>query len=253
MLSPCVRQVTHALLTRPPLTFESLGFIKSPFDLHVLSTPPAFILSQDQTLMLKSLSCQFYLALLFCLGGFSSSRSQILFSICFSEISRWVVFVQLSFGIFQGCIVVHFSRFKFCSLLLFSAATLLSYHRYFALSTTFLNFFKTFWSLVHFEKYHFSRWSLIISHQRFICQQLFQFIFYVAVILSDWIFSLNRTFIVYLKLFHLSTENFILFNISGCCYFSSTYYRRKRTLWWKKMEIHKNPLSLNLEDLLLVE
>ena len=25
-----------------------------PFDLHVLSTPPAFILSQDQTLMLKS-------------------------------------------------------------------------------------------------------------------------------------------------------------------------------------------------------
>ena len=36
----------------------------SPFDLHVLGTPPAFILSQDQTLMLKSLklfkkpSCQ---------------------------------------------------------------------------------------------------------------------------------------------------------------------------------------------------
>ena len=26
---------------------------QSPFDLHVLSTPPAFILSQDQTLMLK--------------------------------------------------------------------------------------------------------------------------------------------------------------------------------------------------------
>ena len=26
-----------------------------PFDLHVLSTPPAFILSQDQTLMFKSL------------------------------------------------------------------------------------------------------------------------------------------------------------------------------------------------------
>ena len=47
-------QVTHALLTRPPLTLESLGFIQSPFDLHVLSTPPAFILSQDQTLMFKS-------------------------------------------------------------------------------------------------------------------------------------------------------------------------------------------------------
>ena len=53
MLSPCTRQVTHALLTRPPLSYKSLGFIITPFDLHVLSTPPAFILSQDQTLELK--------------------------------------------------------------------------------------------------------------------------------------------------------------------------------------------------------
>ena len=41
------------LLTRPPLTF--LRFLRrfrelGPFDLHVLSTPPAFVLSQDQTL-----------------------------------------------------------------------------------------------------------------------------------------------------------------------------------------------------------
>ena len=60
MLSPGIGQVTHALLTRPPLTFESLGFIKSPFDLHVLGTPPAFILSQDQTLILKSLPASFH-------------------------------------------------------------------------------------------------------------------------------------------------------------------------------------------------
>jgi hypothetical protein len=38
------------LLTRLPLT------PKSAFDLHVLSLPPAFALSQDQTLKLKSLS-----------------------------------------------------------------------------------------------------------------------------------------------------------------------------------------------------
>ena len=31
--------------------------MKSPFDLHVLGTPPAFILSQDQTLMLKWCLC----------------------------------------------------------------------------------------------------------------------------------------------------------------------------------------------------
>ena len=44
-------QVPHALLTRPPLTLDSLGFLNRPFDLHVLGTPPAFILSQDQTLI----------------------------------------------------------------------------------------------------------------------------------------------------------------------------------------------------------
>ena len=42
------RQVTHALLTRPPLTWSPK--LSSPFDLNVLCTPPAFILSQDQTL-----------------------------------------------------------------------------------------------------------------------------------------------------------------------------------------------------------
>lgn len=47
MLSMCIGQVTHALLTRPPLGQ------KSPLDLHVLGTPPAFILSQDQTLKIK--------------------------------------------------------------------------------------------------------------------------------------------------------------------------------------------------------
>ena len=54
MLSPSERQVAHALLTRPPLNFKVVvpknSFSKVPFDLHVLGTPPAFILSQDQTL-----------------------------------------------------------------------------------------------------------------------------------------------------------------------------------------------------------
>ena len=41
------RQVTHVLLTRPPLP-PPLAKGRT-FDLHVLGTPPAFILSQDQT------------------------------------------------------------------------------------------------------------------------------------------------------------------------------------------------------------
>ena len=47
-------QVAYALLTRPPLSV-TLCHPKNPLrnislDLHVLNTPPAFILSQDQTL-----------------------------------------------------------------------------------------------------------------------------------------------------------------------------------------------------------
>ena len=47
-LSPSERQVAHVLLTRPPLIREAS--FSSPFDLHVLGVPPAFVLSQDQTL-----------------------------------------------------------------------------------------------------------------------------------------------------------------------------------------------------------
>src|ERR1700710_1416997 len=47
-LSPSEGQITHVLLTRSPLEyFPKEAF---PLDLHVLSTPPAFVLSQDQTL-----------------------------------------------------------------------------------------------------------------------------------------------------------------------------------------------------------
>ena len=53
-LSPSERQVAHALLTRPPLSSNFIWpkphSIRTSFDLHVLGTPPAFILSQDQTL-----------------------------------------------------------------------------------------------------------------------------------------------------------------------------------------------------------
>ena len=47
-------QVGHALLTRSPLSPPGKArWI--PFDLHVLSTPPAFILSQNRTLHEKTM------------------------------------------------------------------------------------------------------------------------------------------------------------------------------------------------------
>ena len=49
VLSQSSGQVAHVILTRSPLNIsEQAPWI--PFDLHVLSTPPAFILSQNQTL-----------------------------------------------------------------------------------------------------------------------------------------------------------------------------------------------------------
>ncbi len=47
-LSPCIRQVAYALRTRAPLATRPKPVL--PLDLHVLSLPLAFILSQDQTL-----------------------------------------------------------------------------------------------------------------------------------------------------------------------------------------------------------
>ena len=46
-------RVTHPSATK----LRSIRkFLLTPFDLHVLGTPPAFILSQDQTLMLNIVS-----------------------------------------------------------------------------------------------------------------------------------------------------------------------------------------------------
>src|SRR5262245_30755176 len=47
-LSRCRGQITHVLLTRSPLSPGPKP--RFSLDLHVLSAPPAFVLSQDQTL-----------------------------------------------------------------------------------------------------------------------------------------------------------------------------------------------------------
>ena len=49
-LSRSFRQVPYVLLTRLPLVAFQLAPSGSSLDLHVLGTPPAFVLSQDQTL-----------------------------------------------------------------------------------------------------------------------------------------------------------------------------------------------------------
>ena len=49
---------SHVLLTSALLSCQIASYLTFPFNLHVLSLPPAFVLSQDQTLMLNDvLSC----------------------------------------------------------------------------------------------------------------------------------------------------------------------------------------------------
>jgi hypothetical protein len=54
-LSPCDGHVAHALRTLSPVAANDIAATALPLDLHVLSLPLAFILSQDQTLL-----CIFY-------------------------------------------------------------------------------------------------------------------------------------------------------------------------------------------------
>ena len=49
-LSPSLGQVAYVLRTRSPLSHPRIATLLFSLDLHVLTTPPAFTLSQNQTL-----------------------------------------------------------------------------------------------------------------------------------------------------------------------------------------------------------
>ena len=131
LLSPCTGQVTHALLTRPPLgiRIHPKTSSHSSFDLHVLSTPPAFILSQDRTLKLIVLS-----------------RSKFAdFSVHFLPVITWFDSFEIFFFIkeISGLCVLSDLRFSRFCLLFPSGATLTLYQMAKSLSTTFLNYFQS--------------------------------------------------------------------------------------------------------------
>jgi len=108
-------------------------------------------------------SCQFYLALFTVNSGSFSIFRLICLFLNFSE----------NLGIFRVALLFICQRSVFLSLLLFSAATLISYHDRFRLSTTFLIFLNLFPT----GKLSFSRWIFILPHCPVLCQQLFTFIF----------------------------------------------------------------------------
>ena len=74
VVSNCCPPLKGRFLTRyspvrhcPLLKLDESSIRRFSFDLHVLSTPPAFVLSQDQTLY-KMVSTQSFLLLLVCLN-----------------------------------------------------------------------------------------------------------------------------------------------------------------------------------------
>ena len=102
-------------------------------------------------------SCQFYLALFTVNSGSFS-----IFFIDLLVLESRNSFFWKSWN-FQGCITVYLSKISDSSLLLFSAATLISYHDRFRLSTTFLKTFlswKTFVFRGRFLYYHICQTSV---------------------------------------------------------------------------------------------
>ena len=97
--------------------------LSSAFYLHVLGTPPAFVLSQDQTLI-KSLSSHSFLSL---------TDLLFFFIVQYYNFSYSALHIGSSCSVFKG-LCHSFSR----------ATTILVYHSYLPLSTDFLNFFQVF-------------------------------------------------------------------------------------------------------------
>ena len=77
-------QITHVLRTRAPL-YSSLRTF--PLDLHVLGTPPAFVLSQDQTLQLRDFDPSQYL--------FRGELAWCTSMCCKLKGTRWTAFLRM--------------------------------------------------------------------------------------------------------------------------------------------------------------
>ena len=89
LLSPSAGQVVYALLTRLPLDHKKSKLLSLSFDLHVLRTPPAFVLSQDQTLrdsFIRAFRLVFSFVLSFFLKSYlhKTSHSGVWFVVLFS-------------------------------------------------------------------------------------------------------------------------------------------------------------------------
>ena len=127
------------LLTRPPLRLKAS--FQPPLDLHVLSVPPAFILSQDQTLnLIRSLLLGFELTGIFLPFPLSCFHSIKFFLLrCYTvRFSKFCTFVR-SFRSRAKCLVILSHRFQFVKY-------------FFQLFSTFFKLFSNFFDVVRLAR-----------------------------------------------------------------------------------------------------
>ena len=131
----------------------------TPFDLHVLGTPPAFILSQDQTLM-------FILPVQKPSGFLSVEWFLIPLGVSF-------FFSEILLLNFQGCIAVYLSRFLFCpsrTQLWYNITAFITGQDLFSIFYNFLKLLLPFVIKLHSPLW---RWSFIIAPYLNACQYFF--------------------------------------------------------------------------------
>ena len=133
------------LLTRLPLDLKEASFLLLSFDLHVLSTPPAFVLSQDQTLHDRSFVwLDYFLPCSNSLLGIATSHIGLIRSLYCSVFKEPSLFKRLDYltTFVEVCQMIFLKSFS----LLFRTGPLhqrrvLSYHTAFLVSTAFSCFF----------------------------------------------------------------------------------------------------------------
>ena len=113
------------LLTRLPLDLKEASFLLLSFDLHVLSTPPAFVLSQDQTLHDRSFVwLDYFLPCSNSLLGIATSHIGLIRSLycsvfkepsLFKRLGYLTTFVEVCQMIFSNLFQRSFERGRFIS------------------------------------------------------------------------------------------------------------------------------------------
>ena len=101
-LSPTSRQIPHVLRTLTPLDILNIATKNIPFDLHVLSTPPAFVLSQNQTLREKRMRL-----------APQSLRNRLLWPLLNLTVHTHVTLLSKEAGRCGVCPILYFLKSKF--------------------------------------------------------------------------------------------------------------------------------------------